>query len=259
LGRDAQRLATCLPEQVETRIGDALAPATLAGVLDGCEAVISCLGASVSPSLAAGRRGYLAVDLPANRALADAAKAAGVSRFVYVSVAGHEEPGAAELAYYRAHEQVVAHLEAIGLEHAIVRPTGFFSAFEEYVAMARRGRVPMIGDGSARSNPIADADLARVCVELLDGAASDRTVGGPDVLSRREIIELAFAAVERPAKIARVSPGLFRAAARMIGLFVPRLGELLPFVVHVSTRDVIVPIAGTHRLVDAFREAASRT
>jgi uncharacterized protein YbjT (DUF2867 family) len=258
-GRDAQRLSTRLPEQVETRIGDALVPASLAGVLDGCEAVISCLGASVSPSLGAGRRGFLAVDLPANRALADAAKAAGVRRFVYVSVAGHDEPGAAELAYYRAHEQVVEHLDAIDLEHAIIRPTGFFSAFSEYVNMARRGRVPMIGDGSARSNPIADADLARVCVEALDGAAGDSRVGGPDVLSRREIIEMAFAAVERPAKIVSVSPGLFRAAARMIGLFVPRVGELLPFVVFVSTRELIVPAAGTLRLVDAFAEAAARS
>jgi uncharacterized protein YbjT (DUF2867 family) len=256
-GRDAQRLATCLPEQVETRIGDALAPATLSGVLDGCEAVISCLGASVSPSLGAGRRGYLAVDLPANRALADAAKAAGVRRFVYVSVAGHDVPGASELAYYRAHEQVVEHLDAIGLEHAIIRPTGFFSALSEYVNMARRGRVPMIGDGTARSNPIADADLARVCVEALAGEARDRTIGGPDELSRREIIELAFAAVERPVKVASVPPGVFRAAGRVMGLFVPRLGELLPFVVFVSTRDIVVPVAGTLRLVDAFREAAA--
>lgn len=256
LGRDAARLAAQLPEEVETRIGDALAPATLAGVAEGCDAVISCLGASVSPSLRAGRRGYLAVDLPANRTLADAAKAAGVTRFVYVSVAGHDQPGANELAYYQAHERVVEHLDAIGLEHAIVRPTGFFSALSQYVTMARGGRVPMIGDGSARSNPIADADLARICVEALDGPALDRTVGGPDVLSRREIIELAFAAVERPARISSASPGLFRFAGRVMGLFVPRMGELLPFVIYVSTHDMVAPIAGRLRLIDAFREAA---
>ncbi|MFV8755076.1 SDR family oxidoreductase [Nannocystaceae bacterium ST9] len=256
LGRDAARLAARLPEGVEARIGDALAPASLVGALDGCEAVISCLGASVSPSVRAGRRGYLATDLPANRALADAAKAAGVARFVYVSVAGHDLPGAAELAYYRAHEGVVEHLDAIGLEHAIIRPTGFFSALAQYVEMARAGRVPMIGDGTARSNPIADADLARICVDALEGPARDRTVGGPDVLSRREMIELAFAAVERPAKISSASPGMFAFAGKLMGVFVPRLAELLPFVIFVSTHDVIAPIAGSRRLVDAFREAA---
>jgi uncharacterized protein YbjT (DUF2867 family) len=257
-GRDARRLAGCLPAQVETRIGDALDPASLGGVLDGCEAVISCLGASVSPSMSAGRRGYLAVDLPANRALADASKAAGVRRFVYVSVAGHDVPGAMDLAYYRAHEQVVEHLDAIGLERAIIRPTGFFSALSEYVNMARRGRVPMIGDGTSRSNPIADADLARVCVEALEGPAADRTIGGPDVLSRREIIELAFAAVQKKPKVSSMPAGMFRAAGRMMGLFNPRLGELLPFVVFVSTRDIVVPSAGQLRLVDAFREFAAR-
>lgn len=255
-GRDAGRLTTRLPEGVEVRVGDALAPASLRGLCEGCDAVLSCLGASVSPSLSAGRAGYLAVDWPANRALADAAKAAGVRRFVYVSVAGHDHPGAAELAYYRAHEQVVAHLDAIGLEHAVVRPTGFFSALLEYVAMARRGRVPMIGDGSARSNPIADAELAAICVDALEGPPGERSVGGPEVLTRRAMIELAFAAVGRAPKISPVSPTTFLAMAKLVGPCMPRFGELLPFVVFVSTHDIVVDAHGRERLGDAFRLAA---
>lgn len=259
IGRDEARLRARLRDEprLEIRRADALVPDSMAGVCEGCDAVISCLGASMSPALGAGRAGYLALDWPANRALADAAKAAGVGRFVYVSVAGHDHPAAAELAYYRAHEQVVAHLDAIGQARAIVRPTGFFSALSEYVAMARRGRVPMIGDGLARSNPIADADLAAVCVDALDGPARDRSVGGPDVLSRRKMIELAFAALGREPKLASLAPRTFLATARLVSPCVPRMGELLPFVVFVSTHDVVVEAVGRRRLVDAFRDAAT--
>ncbi len=262
LGRDEGRLRTRLGGEVhgdalEIRRVDALVPDSLRGACEGCEAVISCMGASVSPALGAGRAGYLALDWPANRALADAAKAGGVGRFVYVSVAGHDLPGASELAYYRAHEQVVAHLDAIGQERAILRPTGFFSALSEYVHMARRGRVPMIGEGLARSNPIADADLAAVCVDALEGPPRDRSVGGPDVLSRREMIELAFAALGREPKIAPLAPRTFLATARVVSPCLPRMGELLPFVVFVSTHDVVADAVGRRRLADAFRDLAT--
>ena len=58
---------------------------------------------------------------------------AGVDRFVYVGVARHGALG--ELDYVRAHVRVVEHLRALGLPHAVVHPTGFFSAFAPLLAM----------------------------------------------------------------------------------------------------------------------------
>ncbi len=256
LGRDRARLIASLPAEVELQVVERWSSDALAPALAECDAVLSSLGASVSPSMGAGRAGYLAVDWPLNQALADAAASAGVRRFVYVSVAGHDDPEAAKLAYYRAHERVVAHLGSLPLERVIIRPTGFFSALTAFVDMAHQGKVPQIGDGSARSNPIADADLARICVDGLDGAPREATVGGPEAHTRREMIEQAFAAVGRPPRISTVPPGVLRVMAKLMWPISPRLSQLLPFVVHVSTHDVVAPMLGTLRLDDAFREHA---
>ncbi len=68
----------------------------------------------------------------------EAARKAGVKRFVYVGVAGHRELG--HLDYVRAHELVVTSLKESGLDYAVIRPTGLFSAFAVLVPMAVRCR-----------------------------------------------------------------------------------------------------------------------
>ncbi len=129
--------------------------------------MFSALGASVLPSMAKGWRSYASLDTPANMNLVTAARTAGVRRFVYVSVANHRRLG--HLHYVLAHERVVEALRDSGLEYTVVRPTGFFSAFATLIPMARRGPVPLIGDGSARTNPIHDDELAAVCVRAIGG------------------------------------------------------------------------------------------
>jgi nucleoside-diphosphate-sugar epimerase len=93
-GHDVRALirASPLPEglgrRVEVVTADALESASLGDPCDGRDAVFSCLGASVFPEMARGRRSFCAVDTPANLNLLAASEAAGVRRFVYVSVAG---------------------------------------------------------------------------------------------------------------------------------------------------------------------------
>jgi uncharacterized protein YbjT (DUF2867 family) len=226
----------------------------LDGACDGIDVVLSCLGASVVPSLAKGRRSYARVDTPANVNLIEAARAAGVKRFVYVSVANHDALG--HLEYVSAHERVVTALAASGIDHVVIRPTGFFSAFAELLPMARRGPIPVIGDGSARTNPIHDATLATVCVDAVDGGAREIVVGGPEILTRRQIVEEAFHAVGKRPRVLPMPPLLMRSMALLMRPANPRMGRLMEFVTAVSTRDVVAPRHGTHRLPDYFAERA---
>src|SRR5207248_4054629 len=131
----------------------------------GVDRVFSCAGASVMPALGHGWRGYRAVDWPLNRALIDAAVNGGAARFVYVSV--FHPPEVARTPYVAAHERVVAHLRGSTLGWGVVRPTGFFSTIGVFVDMARKGRIPELGGGRARSNPISDDDLAAVCADAI--------------------------------------------------------------------------------------------
>ena len=263
MGKEVARLAGSSGPRVRTlarTAGDIRADATdalaILGACDGIDAVISCLGASVSPS-AKEKRSFLAVDTVANRNLIAEAKRAGVRKFVYV--AAHVSPGYADSAYIRAHEAVVAELAASGLDYTVIRPTGIFSAFGDFVKMARMGMAMVVGDGSARTNPVHPADVAQACLDGLTPGSREVGAGGPDILTRREVVETAFRVVGKTPRIAAVPAAMFRGSARLAGLFNPRLGELFEFVTAVSLTDGIAPAAGTKRLEDYFRELHRKT
>jgi uncharacterized protein YbjT (DUF2867 family) len=259
LARDPARLAPDVRGGAEVVVGDARDAAVVARAVAGVDAVFSCLGAPVLPALGLGWRGFGAVDWPLNRGLVDAARAAGVARFAYVSV--FHTPALRRLAYVDAHERVVGHLRASGLPHAVIRPTGFFSALAAYVDLARKGPLPELGGGAARTNPIADADLAAVCADAVaaDAPALELDVGGPEVLSRRAIAELAFAALGRPPRVRRLPVAPLRVAMTLARPFHPRISQFFAFVAAISTQDVIAPAHGARRLADAFEARARVT
>ena len=243
LSKDPRRAKVLESIAHEVRVADATRPLGLSGVCDGIDVVVSALGAPISPSSLA-RASYLETDLVANLALLDAARNAKVRRFVYVSV--HSEPGYAQTRYRRAHAEFEDALRRSGLEWGIVRPTGVFGAFVEMLPMARLGLMPLIGDGSARSNPIHEKDVAGRVVSIALGASREATedVGGPEILTRREIAELAFRAVGRKARFVKTPPAVMRLSARTIGLFNPRAGDFLDFIIPASLADCVAPGCG---------------
>ncbi len=251
------RPAGALGEGVEIRAVSAARPGALAGVCDGMDAVVSCLGAPVSMSLGA-RASYLAVDTPANETLLDQALRANVSRFVYVSL--HVEPAYAHTAYVRAHEHVVDRLRrADTLTGTVIRPTGLYCAMADFLRLARWGFAPLIGDGRARTNPVHEHEVAAACVDALGGGPGDVELGGPEVLTRRDIVELAFAALGKRPRLFRLPPGLFGVMGTIARPLHPRLGDLMRFFAAVASSDALAPARGTMRLSEYFaaRVAAS--
>ena len=237
-------------------VGDALRPDAAARCVRGIEAMISCVGAPIAFSLEH-RRGYMAVDTTANTNLIEAARRAGLRRFVYVAV--HTQSGYAQTTYIRAHETVVQRLGWSGLEFAVVRPTGIFPIFAPLVEMARQGLVWFPGDGRAKTNPVHPCDVAQACVDAL-GARSGTSisVGGPDVLTRQEIALLAFEAIGRRPRVMHVPEWVLLGAGRVLSPVHPRLSEFLEFGVRVFTNECVAPCLGRHRLRDYFAEIVGR-
>lgn len=235
---------------------DGLEPSTLAAAVVDAEAVFSCMGAPIVPRLGGGRAGFEAVDTVANLNLLRAAESVGVQRFTYVSVAGGRGP-LSDLAYVRAHERVVDALRASRLEHAVVRPTGFFSAFASFVAIGRWFPVPVLGNPDARTNPIATEDLAEVCATAVeDDTFGERDVGGPEIVTRGEIAALARTAAGRSARSVRVPAALALFGAKGLRWVHPRLAESVAFFVRVGTVDCVAPTHGQRLLSDWFRDQA---
>lgn len=244
-----------LPHVDEIVVGDLREAGTLTAPCNDVDAIFSCAGASVDLSLTFRSASFRQVDYEGNRNLLRAAQDAGVRRFVYVSV--FNTPAYANTAYVRAHEEVAALLKASGLSYGIVRPTGFFSAFEALIPMVKRGRAPLLGGGTARTNPIHDADLAVVCADVLKGDNQEVDVGGPEILTRKEIFERAFEAVGTPPRFISVPSGVLSINKWLVRPFDPRLSDLLAFFRRVAQTDVVAPAYGTQRLGAYFRACLS--
>ena len=232
--------------------GDLLDAASLGGICDDIDVVVSTAGASMRLGGLSDRRSFMEVDFGGNANLLEIARTSGVAKFVYVSLFGARELLRTE--YAAAHERFVGALAAAEMPHTIVRPTGFFSFFGEMVDMAARGSVLLIGDGSAHTNPIDERDLAEICADAIVQDERVISAGGPDVLTRRRIAELAFEAVEKRAKISSISPGAFTAMTKPVALVNRRLHALCAFGAAVSTIECVAPRRGRRSIADYFAE-----
>lgn len=239
----------------ETFEGDLTDPESIQGCCDRVDAVLSCAGASMRLDDFAERRSFEAIDFAGNRNLLAEARRAAAAKFVYVSLHAADRLLATE--YARSHERFVALLRSSGMPSTVVRPTGFFSVFGEVFQMARKGRGVVIGSGEARTNPVHEEDVAAVCVEALGRPEAEIAVGGPEVYTRRQIVEIAFEVAGRPAKITRIPSWLFRGLVAPTRLWNRRLHALMVFGAAVSVVDVVAPAVGRRDLRSYFRELAA--
>ena len=227
--------------------GKVTEPETLAGLCDGIDVVFSSVGITRQKD----GLSFRDVDYQGNLNLLREAMRAGVKRFVYVSACNGRQ--LRRLDIVDAHEAFVDELEASGIDHAVLRPTGYFSDMGEILDMARRGRVWLIGDGTCRVNPIHGADLAVAGADAVEGGPTAIDVGGPEVLSWNEAAEIAFAVLGRPARISHVPERLMWAVVRLVRLVNRHQGELLAFFTTMATTDVVAPATGSHTLEAHYR------
>ena len=160
--------------------------------------------------------------------LLDAAKIAGIRRFVHVSIANPSLES--RLGYYRGKAQVERAVRESGLSYAILRPTVIFGAEDIlinniawFVRTFPVFAVP--GGGRYRVRPICVQDMA----ELLVRAAEDRTSQvmdaiGPETFTFEELVKQVAVAAGKSPRIWHVPTFLAYAATRMMGWF---LGDVI--------------------------------
>lgn len=122
MSRSAKRAAS-LGEGVEPAVGDVTDPASLSAAMKGVDAVLSAIGGRWP----IGSNGFKAVDWEGNRALIDAAKAAGANRFILMSGGSAGRDGflySLPIAPYPWKAKSEAHLRNSGLDYTVVAPGG---------------------------------------------------------------------------------------------------------------------------------------
>ena len=249
LGRSADGLGSIEGSADELFVGEVTDPMSLAGACDGIDIVFSSVGITRQKDGLT----YNDVDFLGNKNLLTLAEASGVSKFVYVHVLGSERMQ--HVALVKAKQAFVDELEYAKIDHTIISPTGFFSDMEEFLEMARSGRVFLFGDGSNRMNPIHGADLAEVCVDAAESSEQAIEVGGPEVFTYRQIAELAFDVLDQAPKITAVPKYLIRAFVGAMRRLTPiKVHGPLQFMATVMTNDVVGAPNGDRRLTHYFRE-----
>jgi uncharacterized protein YbjT (DUF2867 family) len=140
-------------------LGDLEADASLAGYVEGADAVVFAAGAGPG----SGPERKRTVDLGGAVKLVDAALAVGVRRYVMVSSIGADRPDAASggmRPYLEAKAEADRYLMASGLEYTIVRPGSLTDD-------PGTGRVRLSTELGGRGDVRRD-DVAAVIAEVLD-------------------------------------------------------------------------------------------
>jgi uncharacterized protein YbjT (DUF2867 family) len=242
VARDAAKAQGFVAQGARVVQADVLKPGALDGLLDGHHTVVSTLGKSVSPNDRS-RPGFRQVDYEGNMHILRAAQAAGVRKFAYVS-AFHAERYP-HLVYFRVHEHFSRQLERSGLDYSIIKPPAIFSAFQDLMVMASRGRLVHIGSGDMRTNPIYEGDLARIICDALVPGSRVVEAGDPKLYTRRELNEIIQARIRPGRKVPTIPAGLVTTMLPLVRVFDRNLYDKMSFFLAVSAGDTIAPMTGS--------------
>ncbi len=219
-GRDTEAAAALKPMGEVGQIVALHAPvndaAAVARAVAGAEVVVNLVAI-----LFEGRPGdFQRIHVDGAATVAQAAAAAGVRRLVHVSAIGASAAHPSLYARTKAAGEVA--VRAAFPAAVILRPSLVFGPedafFNRFARMAQLSPVmPVIG-GATRFQPVYVGDVADAVMAALSDAAAGRTyeLGGPRVLTMRELLSYILAETERPRCMVAVPPWLAQIQAAVL-------------------------------------------
>jgi uncharacterized protein YbjT (DUF2867 family) len=226
---------------VETVGGDLTDPPSLETACSGVSCVVSTASAMSSR-----RRGdsLKKVDLTGHISLVRAAKAAGVEHFIYTSISSEANPQAVLVRYKRRVERVV---RESGIAWTVLQPAAFMETMFKPTSgwEVAQGRVRIVGPGTARFNPVSRDDVAEFAA--LSAVRDDLQrrvipVGGPDIVTAMDVVELFEEVSGRKLKVKHVSAAKCSIAARILRPFNPSRSSVYALAAG-NARDNVIDMA----------------
>ncbi|MDH2342514.1 complex I NDUFA9 subunit family protein [Bradyrhizobium sp. SSUT77] len=225
--------------QVHTVQANLRYPASVEAALRDSHVVINLVGILTE----GGAQSFDAVQAKGAETVAKAAAAAG-ARLVHVSAIGADAESPSRYAKAKAAGEAAV-LAAVP-SATIFRPSVMFGPEDQFTnrfaALARMSPVlPLIG-GSTRMQPVYVGDVATAIADAVDGkakAGATYELGGPEVLTMREIIEAIIEIADRKPMLVPLSFGLARFKANFLQ-FAPGALKLTPDQVTLLARDNVV-------------------
>jgi uncharacterized protein YbjT (DUF2867 family) len=215
-------------------------PASVAAAMRGADIAINLVGILA----VSGAQTFEAVQGEGAGAVAKAAAAAS-ARMVHVSAIGADAHSTSRYARSKAagEQAVLAAVPAA----IILRPSIVFGPEDDFTnrfaALARISpALPLIGGGLTKLQPVYVGDVATAVADAVDGkarAGATYELGGPEVLSMREIMEIILAITERHRMLVSLPFGMAKLQSMLLQ-FAPGAFKLTPDQVELLRSDNVV-------------------
>ncbi len=195
-------------------------PQSIRAALEGADAVVNLVGILHE----SGRQSFHAVQAEGARAVAQATAAAGIRTLVHMSAIGAEKGSTALYADSKARGEEAV-LQALP-EAVIARASAIFGPEDRFLnlfaSMASLFPVmPLIGGGATRFQPVFVGDVAEAIAGAVEGQAKAGTIyelGGPRVMSLRDILEYVLAETGRKRPLVTIPFALAEIKGAILGM-----------------------------------------
>jgi uncharacterized protein YbjT (DUF2867 family) len=215
-------------------------PASVGAAMRDSQVAINLVGILAE----GGAQSFEAVQAKGPETVARAASAAA-ARMVHVSAIGADENSPSGYARSKAagEKAVLAAVPSA----TILRPSVVFGPEDQFTnrfaALARLSpALPLIGGGVTRMQPVYVGDVATAVADAVDGKTrpgATYELGGPEVLTLREIMEIILAITERKRMLISLPFGLAKLQALFLQ-FAPGALKLTPDQVELLRSDNVV-------------------
>ncbi|MFN8451644.1 MAG: complex I NDUFA9 subunit family protein [Anaerolineae bacterium] len=218
-----QRLGD-LGSQIEIMVGDVGDRAGLKRLMDGATAIVH----TVAIPMERGRATYENVNYQGTINVVDAARDAGVERFVHMAQNGSDPQHFSR--FLRSKGRAQQYVMQSGLKWTVLRPSVIYGPQDEFFnAFARLVRLtplvfPLVGGGTALFQPVSIYDVVDVIARSLDDDATigkEYKLGGPEVLTLGEIEKRVLAAMNASRILINAPAGLLRPAVWVMEKVLP--------------------------------------
>jgi uncharacterized protein YbjT (DUF2867 family) len=244
--RNPLGLAHLKQQGAEIVSGDLRDRASIASACQGVEEVLAAAHALDGK----GDNNPRTVDDIGNRHLIDAAKAAGVKHFIFVSVQGASPDSPLE--FFRIKYGTEEYLRASGLNFTILRPGAYMELWAQLIGQPIReqGKTTIFGRGNNPINFVSVEDVARfVSIGLDDPRARNAVieVGGPENLTMNQLAEIFERASGRQAKKRHIPLLMMRIMSILMQPLNPVMSRLIRNGIYMDTANLRYDMADTAR------------
>ncbi|MBP1923065.1 NADH dehydrogenase [Halorubrum alkaliphilum] len=215
------------PEGVDSAVGDVTAYDSIAPAVDGHDAVVNLVALSPLFEPKGGNVMHDRIHRAGTENLVRAAEEAGADRFLQMSALGADPDG--DTAYIRSKGQAEEIVAGSDLDWTTFRPSVVFGEGGEFVSFTKRLKgmfaplvplYPLPGGGTTRFQPIHVEDLVPMLVAALEDdehVGETYEIGGPEVLTLREVTNLVYEAERKGVTIVPLPMPLARLGLTVLG------------------------------------------